>query len=325
MTSRKPNLFLVGAPRCGTTSLYTYLSEHPSVFMSPVKELHYFSRDLFQPPPQAAFAHEADYLAEFAGAGDERWVGEASPFYLYSSVAADAIRAFSPDARVVVTLRNPADMMYSMYCHRVRAALFHPAQETARSFERALADGAERLRGRALPPGAPTEPGRCLYLCYEELGRYADRVRRVIEVFGRKAVHVVIFDDLVSDTPRTFAELCHFLEIDPSYRPDFNLSVERRAGSARPRSAGLSRFLWRPHRSVTKVAQAILPARIRGTIRDRLRGWNDRPPAPLRPETRRRLLDSCANDVRRLSELIGRDLEPWLEPEPGATQVRGDH
>src|SRR5688572_20545105 len=107
MPSRKPNLFLVGAPRCGTTALYTYLKAHPDVFMSPIKELHYFSTDLFQPAPQAIIRNEGDYMAMFAGAEGQRWVGEASPYYIYSATAPAAIKAFSPDARLVVTLRNP--------------------------------------------------------------------------------------------------------------------------------------------------------------------------------------------------------------------------
>lgn len=82
MTSRRPNLFLVGAPRCGTTSLHTHLSAHPEVHMSPIKELHYFSGDLYLPSPQATIADEASYLDMFSGASGERWVGEASPYYL---------------------------------------------------------------------------------------------------------------------------------------------------------------------------------------------------------------------------------------------------
>jgi hypothetical protein len=280
--------------------------------MSPTKELHYFSKDLFQPPPRATIRNEDEYLAMFAAAGDQPWVGEASPFYIYSAVAAEAIAAFSPDARLVVTLRNPADMMYSMYLHRVRAAAFHPAQEKARSFEQALEDGPARLRGERLPTGVPTEPGRCLYLCYQELGRYADRVARLIDVFGRESIHVVVFDDLVSDTPAAYQQLCHFLGVDASFRPDFGLSHAQRAGSAATRSGGLARLLGRPRPAMASAVRALLPEGARRAIRHRLEQWNDRPPPPLSPETRRRLLDACAPDVRRLGELLGRDLTHWL-------------
>jgi hypothetical protein len=312
MPSRTPNLFLVGAPRCGTTALYTYLKAHPDVFMSPIKELHYFSTDLFQPAPQATIRNERDYLAMFAAARDQTWVGEASPFYIYSALAADAIKAFSPDARLIVTLRNPADMMYSMYLLRVRAAPFVPAQETSRSFEQALADGPARLRGELLPPGAPTDPGRCLYLCYQELARLADRVARLIEVFGRQSIHVVVFDDFVSDTPAAYEQLCHFLGVDASFRPDFGLSHAQRIGSVVTRSGRLARLLWRPHPVIARPARALLPGGVRRALRHRLAQWNDRSPPPLSLDTRRRLLDACAPDVRRLGQILDRDLTHWL-------------
>lgn len=282
--------------------------------MSPIKELHYFSTDLFQPAPQATIRTEHEYLAMFAAAGDQPWVGEASPFYIYSVAAAEAIKTFSPDARLIVTLRNPADMMYSMYLLRVRAASFHPAQETSPSFEQALADGPARLRGERLPVGAPTEPGRCLYLCYQELGRYASRVARLIDVFGRQSIHVVIFDDLVSDTSAAYEQLCRFLEIDTSFRPDFDLNLAKRAGSAATRSGRLGRLLWRPHPVIATAARAMLPRAARQALRDRLERLNERPPRPMSAETRRRVLDACAADVRRLSDLLAKDLTHWLEP-----------
>jgi hypothetical protein len=320
MPSRTPNLFLVGAPRCGTTALYTYLRAHPDVFMSPVKEPHYFSTDLFQPPPQIPIADESAYLHLFAGATDETWLGEASPYYFYSAVAPSAIEAFSPDARVVITLRNPADLMYSSYCHGVRAALFHDAQETAPSFERALAEGPARLRGESLPAGAPAEPGRCLYLCYRELGRLAERVERIMHRFGRDRVHTVVFDDLSSDAPTAYDAICRFLDIDPSPRPSFDLSAAQRAAAVRPRSPRLARLLWRPGRSSAAAARMLLPARARSAVRDMLQRWNDRPPPAMEPSTRRRILDECATDVRRLGELIGRNLDHWVTDEPAISK-----
>ena len=307
-----PNLFLVGAPRCGTTALYTHLRAHPSVFMSPVKEPYHFSTDLYVPPPQVATTTEEEYLAMFGGASGERWLGEASPFYLYSAVAPEAIKAFSRDARVVITVRNPVDMMYSMYCLRVQAALFHPFQETSPSFEEALDAGPARLRGEDLPAGALVEPRRCLYLCYQELGRYADHVERFLSVFDRRAVHVVVFDDLASDTDAVLANLARFLEIDPAVAPVATLSRARRAGGVRSRSRRLARLLWSPHPGFVHAARAIIPQRARRSLREALGAWNDRPPPELDPRTRRRVLDECAPDVRRLGEVIERDLSHWL-------------
>lgn len=317
MGSRRPNLFLVGAPRCGTSALYAHLGEHPEVHMSPVKELHYFSPDIYQAAPRVVIRDEAHYLSMFAGATHERWVGEASPFYLYARHAAESIKAFSPDARIIITLRNPADMMYSMYCLRRHASVFHAGQEPLPTFEQALAAGPARLRGEQLPPGVPREPGRALYLCYAELGRYADRVERYLDVFGREAVHVMIFDDFVADPAAAYRGVCEFLGIDASFTPDFALSPDRRAASARPRSRMLARLLWRPPPQVTQPLRRVTTQRARRSLRTLLERWNSARPEPLDPALRPRILEDCAADVRRLGTLIGRELTSWL-PEDGA-------
>jgi hypothetical protein len=280
--------------------------------MSPVKEPHYYSADLYQPPPQTRIADERQYAALFDQAVDEPWVGEASPFYLYSSLAPQAIRVRHPDARVIVTLRNPVDMMYSMYCLGVRAAIFHRHQEPLPSFEEALAAGPARLRGEALPAGAPTEPGRCLYLCYRELGRFADRVARFIDLFGRDRVHVVIFDDLSADTAATFGEVCRFLAVRPSVDVEYRLTPDARASGALPRSGPLARLLWRPPRLLAQAVRTVLPRRARRSLRYLLQRWNDRRPPEIAPDTRRRLLDECAPDIVRLSRMLERDLTDWL-------------
>jgi hypothetical protein len=93
----KPNFFMVGAPRCATTTMYTYLKQHPDIYLSLLKEPIYFGSDLTRQP--LAVTDEASYLGLFAGAGDARVIGEGSVFYLMSSRAADELKQFSPSAQ----------------------------------------------------------------------------------------------------------------------------------------------------------------------------------------------------------------------------------
>src|SRR5882672_1680365 len=109
---RKPDCFIVGAPRCGTTAMYTYLGQHPEIFMSARKEPHFFGTDLSSP---ALVRDEQQYLSLFAKAQNEKRAGEASVFYLYSQRAAREIHAFCPSARIIIMLRNPVEMMYSLH------------------------------------------------------------------------------------------------------------------------------------------------------------------------------------------------------------------
>ena len=107
-----PNFFIVGAPKCGTTALCEYLKYHPNVFMSTPKEPHYFAEDFER------YRHvktEDKYLALFGDCNDRHlMIGEASVFYLRSTRAVSLIRDFNPDAKIIVMLRNPVDMVYSL-------------------------------------------------------------------------------------------------------------------------------------------------------------------------------------------------------------------
>src|SRR5262249_50339658 len=144
---RKPDLFIVGAPRCGTTAMYTYLGQHPDIFMSARKEPHFFGTDFSSP---ALDRDEQTYLALFTGARNETRAGEASVFYLCSRRAAKEIHAFSPSARIIIMLRNPVEMMYSLHSRHVLTG-----NEDINDFGTALAAAAERKRGLHLPATFP--------------------------------------------------------------------------------------------------------------------------------------------------------------------------
>ncbi len=126
----KPNVFLIGAPKCGTSSLYTYLRGHPQIFMSYFKEPHYFCTDF---PGLRRFPSEAEYLSLFEEATRRHsLIGEASSRYLYSVEAVAGIERFAKDARYIVMLRNPVDLVYSLH-----GQLVYQYTESERDFETA--------------------------------------------------------------------------------------------------------------------------------------------------------------------------------------------
>src|ERR1700721_383119 len=106
----KPNFFIVGAPKSGTSSLYHYLKEHPDVSI-PKRVIYYFCYDLtFRTPPLP----ENIYLDYYAGSGNKKAIGDASVFYLLSPGAAKKIHDFNPEAKIIIMLRNPLQMVYSL-------------------------------------------------------------------------------------------------------------------------------------------------------------------------------------------------------------------
>jgi hypothetical protein len=125
---RKPDFFIVGAPRSGTSSMMNYLEEHPDIFMArpPGDEPHFFGTDLSAP---WSIADERSYLSLFDDAKDEIRAGEKSVSYLYSKRAAVEIKEFQPSAKIIIMLRNPVDVIYSI--HGLRFYLGH---ENSRCF-----------------------------------------------------------------------------------------------------------------------------------------------------------------------------------------------
>ena len=128
---RKPDFFIVGAPKCGTTAMYQWLDAHPEVFV-PVKEIHYFGADLDHRRPEVS-AERYNGLFEPASTAHKA-VGDVGVWYLMSETAAQEIHAYNPDARIIIMLRRPAQMLYSLH-----SQLLYSGEEDIADFGEALA------------------------------------------------------------------------------------------------------------------------------------------------------------------------------------------
>jgi hypothetical protein len=300
---KRPDLFIIGAAKAGTTSLYEYLRGHPEVFMSPAKEPRYFAPDL-----DSGSGHdlrypddEDRYLALFEGARDEKRLGEASVRYIYSVEAPRLINEFQPGAFIVAMLRNPVEMLYSMHNQRLS-----DGEEEITDFEQALAAESARRQGHGVPPGVNP-----LLTLYRERAKFGEQLPRWFDTFGRERVHVIIFEDMVVDPAGTFHRLLEFLDVDPEYRPE---SFAAHNQSHAPRSRLLLRLTksrvpqWIAWRMLPRlVGDRATRAMVRG-FRHSPINRRSAPRAPLRPELRRRLEDEFAPDVALVGQLLGRDL-----------------
>lgn len=300
--ARRPDLFLVGAPKSGTTSLYEYLGGHPDIFMSSVKEPGYFCTDI-RVSRRARFEYgidEARYLQLFAGAGDALHAGEASTRYMVSPRAPELVREFSPDAVIVAALRNPVDMIHALHNERVSNV-----NEDITDFAAALAAEGDRRVGKRLPGGANP-----LGAVYREHGRYAEQLERWFGAFGRERVHVIVFDDFVSDTPAVFRGLLTFLGVDPDYQPP-SFAVHNPSHRQRRlvRRLGDSRFgrLLTTHLLVALVGET-RRRRIAKRFRQSSLSRAQIERAPLPADLRRSLETEFEPDVERLSQMLDRDL-----------------
>jgi Sulfotransferase domain len=297
-----PDFFIVGAPKSGTSAMDHYLGEHPDIFMAR-KEMHHFGRDLHFAPKIYRRDLPA-YLAEFEGRGDRKLAGEASVWYLFSKEAAGEIRAFNPEAKIIVMLRRPAEMMYSLY-HQFR----YDDNEDLDTFEEALDAENERRAGRRLSRQTYFPQG----LIYRDVARYTDQVQRYFDAFGRARVHVVLYDDFAASPAAACRETLQFLGVDPAaLKSDFAV-----INSAKTVNSTALRSLLRATvlRAVALKMRPVFP-RFFGLLQrveSRLQKLNTRyeKSAPLAPELRELLTKQFEPEVDRLGRLLGRDLSDW--------------
>jgi hypothetical protein len=216
-----PSFLIVGGQRCGTTSLFTALSQHPGVRM-PLgrKGIHYFD---------VAYQHDlAWYRGHFplSRPGSAAITGESSPYYMFHPVAPERIAADLPSVALIVALRDPVERAYSAHAHELARGFENEPFERALELEPARLAGAEaRLRG----PGAP-EVHAHRHQAYVLRGQYIDQLEHLESLFGRDRIHVVDSGDIFTDPDRELSQVLAFLGLEPCDQIQFGQH------NARPRS-----------------------------------------------------------------------------------------
>lgn len=279
-----PNLFLVGVVRGGTTSLWAYLQQHPEIYMSPVKEPHFFTTAGAKLAP--LYATEQAYLDLFSGAR-EPVLGEASASYFGDAATPSAIKSVCPDAKILVILRNPVERAYSHYWHAVSNG-----RET-RTFANAVR---EELAGRG-PEDAES---------YVRRGFYSKPLRRYLGLFGDN-VRVLFLEDLSREPAGTLRAVFEFLGVEPGTAD--HLIAERRNTFQLPRGPVASLILRSP--LSRRVASSLIPHRLRPPVERLL--FSRRTQPAMDGELRELLAGLYASDEEELRTTLGRPL-PWERP-----------
>lgn len=298
-----PNLFLVGAPKCGTTSLYEYLRRHPEIFFPSsegegywrAKEPAFFCTDL-DLPADKSIKDEREYLSLYKGVEGHKWRGDASAFYMYSGIAPLRIHEFCPDARILITLRPPAEQMHSWHAD----CLLGPT-ENITDFHEAIAASADRCKGlRLAPRGIPA------WQDYFGVSQFAGQVERYQRTFGRDAIHVVLLEDIASRPAETYRDILAFLDADPSFAPEFRIYNEP------PVRGAFERILDSVHSQpgIRQVSDFLFTYQTRRRLVLAVRRLH-RDSAAQDPRDVK-LRERCKPDIERLAKLIDRDLSHWM-------------
>jgi hypothetical protein len=282
----KPNLFIVGAPRCGTRSLWAYLKGHSDIFMSAEKELFFFDSDLREKQKMSM----DEYLGNFSAASSQKKIGEATASYLRSRYAAQAIKAFNPSAQIIISLRNPVDVMHSL--HALGLYSREPITDFAAALEAdALRTGREKIG-------------------YREFIDFPEQVQRYFDQFGRENVHIIIYDDLKADAAAVGRNMLRFLGVCE----DSTLKFTRENSNRKVHSPRLEQVLYHPSPNLVRLG-ALVPRQIRRRVWGKLLGLNAtiRPRKPIDPCVRKLLQEEVAPKVDQLSKLLDRDLSRWYK------------
>lgn len=305
-----PTFLIIGAPKCGTTSLYRYLAQHPDVFMPKLKEPMFFSYDgldvFFGGPVDDSKNVVTDletYRALFAPATSETARGEASPSYLYRERAPERIKHHVPDARLIALLRDPVDRAWSSYVH-----LRREGQEPLDDFWAAVAAEDRRVEENWIP-----------LFHYTRVGMYGSHLDRYHRLFAPEQIKVYLYDDLAKDPLGVTRDALSFIGVNEAFDPDV---AEHHNVSGVPRSRALHELLFRPPAPVRALARKLVPENARGRLHSRLNRRNLAPPPPRPPDLRERLVPVFRADIERVQEILARDLSGWLSTavRPSATR-----
>jgi len=299
---RKPNFFIVGAGKCGTTALYSYLRSHPNIFMPRFKEPLFFASDLHE--GRRFVPTFTEYLQLFRKAKPHQIaVGEASPGYMFSRVAIPKIREFNPDAKLIAMVRNPIEMTQSHH----RQALYN-LNEDEEDFERAWRLQEVRRSGERIPSTSRNP----VFLQYAKVASLGEQVKRLFEVFPREKVMLIVFDDFVRSTLSVYKAVLEFLGVPYDGRTYFPAVNVRKAHG----SISFAKLVMRPPQFLNRIAvwmrkllrthQLGIGTALTKLARKRVEK------KPLSHEFKQELAETFCKDVKLLSRILDRDLSNWL-------------
>lgn len=308
---KMPNFYILGAAKSGTTTLYHYLNQHPQVFMSPIKETNFFAFQGEKPTFKGVKVNKSTvsyqqeiitdlslYRQQFSAVNKEIAIGESCPSYLYIPKAAENIKRHTPQAKLIVILRNPIERAYSNFLHNIR---------DRSEYYDDFSEGIEAESGRI-------NDGWWWGFHYVRVGLYYEQVKRYFDLFDRSQVKVYLFDQLKNNEQLLLNDICQFLEIE--YQVSFdNSKLEKHNSTGVPVNQFLDNLI-KDSSLLKKAYQTIVRnKKIRKNITNSINRFNPLVKPDLDREIKDELLPLFREDILKLQDLIRQDLSPWLSSE----------
>lgn len=292
----KLDFCLAGAPKCGTTAMARYLSEHPEVDFSVIKEPYFYADDLGRLRAAQGVTESEEFEKQFRGTGGLR--GEGSTLYLFSEVAVERLLSQNPDARLVVMLRRPSEVVRSFYQQMCKYGF-----EDATTLREAWEWQRPRQRGERIPPDC-IEPR---LLQYAEIASFGTQLTRLFRVADREQVAVFFHDDFRQDPASVYGRILGFLGLPDCGRTSFpKVNV-----ASQPRSRRMQRLLQnRLIRTLRRQAKSSLSPKWAGrfgALQSRLL-FRTVDPVAVDADLRSEIAHFFEQEVSMLSDLLATDL-----------------
>ena len=284
--------------KAATTSLYTYLKQHPNLFMTTIKEPMFFNN--FQRKKKfkvharktKKISTFRQYYSLFDAVKNEKAIGEASPAYISNKDCPQLIHKYLPDTKIIAVLRQPVDRAYSNFLHARRSD-----REPISDFEVVFNKEEERRIKNWSP----------LY-DYKSKGYYAEQLERYFNLFPKENIKVLLFEDLIKNPVKITQEIFEFLNIDSCFVPD---TSKKSNVSGTPK--GLFGWLIMKLRYYNLIPNIQFSNFLPGFIIQFIFNSAYKKASPLAPELKKRLTHTFyKEDILKLEKLIGKDLQHWL-------------
>jgi hypothetical protein len=300
----RSSVFLAGAPRCGTTAFSRALANNPQICFSKPKETHFFTRI---PPDRSTEELKEIYLCMFFRHlhTEHKVIADGSVSYLYSPDAIRKILEFDPNAKFIVMVRNPIDMIYSYYTR-----LLFTMDENVTDFPTAWNLQEARSRGEHIPK-------RCRdprLLQYTAVGRLGEHVNKLLRTAGREKCFVIVFDDFVNDPIKVYQDVLNFIEVDYDGRTKLPQKNQNRSF----KNTWLQQFVMNPPQILVRIIEK---RQMQGKdwlaylrpIRKYIKKINkvEIKRELLSEEMRQTLRATFVSDIDKLAGLLNRNFDHW--------------
>lgn len=289
-----PDFLIAGAPKCGTTALNDFLSQHPDCNLIE-KELHFFGNDLKLKKNRRS---EEDYFSRFKKG---KLNGDASVWYLYSDSIFDELKAYGIQPKIIIMLRNPVDFIYSLHSQNL-----FDANEDQKDFETALYLEAQRKNGGKIPDSNNNVKS----LAYKEVAHFSERIKKFLAHFPKENIFVGLQEDLKNNPQQLLKNVEEFLGL--AYYNGYNFRQVN--ANKEIKNLALHSSIKSPNKFKKGLIKLLIPSKkARQRIADKIYNSNfkESKRSELPENLRESLSKEFKDEIEQLSQLIGRDLSHW--------------